>query len=126
MKVVAVPALIAGLLAFAAPLPAFSQSSHAGHGAAARSTAPETPAVKAFKAANDRMHRDMAIDFTGDVDVDFVRAMIPHHEGAVAMAKILLENGGKDPETRKLAEEVVRTQQKEIAEMKAWLAKRGR
>ncbi len=126
MKVAAASVLIAAAVIVSAPPQALSQSSHAGHGAPARSTAPDTPAVKAFKAANDRMHRDMAIDFTGDVDVDFVRAMIPHHEGAVAMAKILLQNGGKDAETRKLAEEVIRTQEKEIAEMKAWLAKRGR
>ena len=58
---------------------------------------------KALVAANAAMHEAMAVEMTGDVDVDFMRTMIPHHEGAVEMAKIVIENG-KDPEVRKLAE----------------------
>ncbi len=38
--------------------------------------------------ANDRMHRDMAVQFTDDADVDFMRSMIPHHEGGVAVAQV--------------------------------------
>ncbi|MDQ0504719.1 CopM family metallochaperone [Xanthobacter agilis] len=82
------------------------------------------PAVAAYKAAAAAMHRDMAIAYTGNADVDFVRGMIPHHEGAVAMAKIELAFG-HDPEIRKLAEAVVSAQEQEIAFMKAWLAKHG-
>ncbi len=80
------------------------------------------PASQAFRAINDKMHRGMDIAFTGNADVDFVTGMIPHHEGAVEMAKVVIAFG-KDPEIRKLAEEVVRAQEGEIALMKAWLAR---
>jgi uncharacterized protein (DUF305 family) len=75
-------------------------------------------------AANDKMHADMAIEFTGDADVDFIKGMIPHHEGAVDMARIVLEHG-KDAEVRKLAEEIIAAQEKEIAWMRDWLARNG-
>lgn len=93
---------------------------HAGHGAAAPA---DTPATAAFKAANAAMHRDMDIAFSGDPDVDFVKGMIPHHNGAVDMAKVLI-GFGKDPELRKLAEEIVAAQEKEIAFMREWLKRR--
>ena len=79
---------------------------------------------KALEAANADMHQAMAVEMTGDVDIDFMRAMIPHHEGAVEMAKIVIENG-KDPEVRKLAEEVIKAQEAEIAFMKEWLERNG-
>ncbi|EHS53447.1 protein of unknown function DUF305 [Rhizobium sp. PDO1-076] len=82
------------------------------------------PSSQAFKAANDRMHADMAMPLTGNADVDFVRGMIPHHQGAIDMARIVLEHG-KDPEIRKLAEDVIQAQEGEIAMMKDWLAKNG-
>jgi uncharacterized protein (DUF305 family) len=90
-----------------------------GHAAPA---ATDTASTKAFKAANDRMHTDMAIPFSGNADVDFVKGMLPHHQGAVEMAKIVLEHG-KDPAVRKLARDIIKAQDQEIAFMKAWLAK---
>ncbi|SIQ03618.1 protein of unknown function [Rhizobium sp. RU33A] len=84
----------------------------------------DSPSSKAFAEANAKMHKDMAVPLTGNADVDFVQGMIPHHQGAIDMAKIVLEYG-KDPEIRKLAEEVIAAQEGEIAMMKAWLAKNG-
>ena len=82
------------------------------------------PAAMAFMDANTRMHAQMAIEYTGDADVDFIKGMIPHHQGAVEMAQIVLEHG-KDPEVRKLAEGIIAAQESEIKWMTDWLAKNG-
>jgi uncharacterized protein (DUF305 family) len=82
------------------------------------------PASMAFMEANDRMHQGMAIEFTGNADVDFIRGMVPHHQGAVEMAKIVLEHG-TDPEVKKLAEGIIAAQEAEIKWMTEWLAKNG-
>lgn len=65
----------------------------------------------------------MAMQSTGDPDSDFLRGMIPHHEGAVKMARAEIANG-TDPKVRAMAEEVIRTQQAEILKMQTWLAER--
>ena len=82
-------------------------------------------ASKAYAKANLAMHSGMDIEFTGNPDVDFAKGMIPHHQGAIDMAKIVLQYG-KDPEIRKLAEGVVTAQEGEITFMKDWLARNAK
>jgi uncharacterized protein (DUF305 family) len=114
----AVPLL---MLAVMAPLAAQHQG-HSGHGA---SPAPAASAsTRAYQAVNAKMHKDMDIRFSGDADIDFVKGMIPHHVAAVEMAKVVLQHG-KDPELKKLANEIVAAQDKEITVMREWLKKRG-
>jgi uncharacterized protein (DUF305 family) len=102
-------------------IPVLAQES-GGHGDHAM---PQTDSVADQLAAiNSRMHMDMDVQSSGNPDVDFVRAMIPHHQGAIEMAQVILAHG-KDPEVRKLADEIVKAQESEIAWMRAYLAKRG-
>jgi uncharacterized protein (DUF305 family) len=84
-----------------------------------------SPSSAAFMATNAKMHEAMSIQMTGDADVDFVRGMIGHHQGAIDMARIELQYG-KDKKIRKLAEEIIKAQEGEIAMMKAWLKAHGK
>jgi uncharacterized protein (DUF305 family) len=69
-----------------------------------------------------RMMDDMhSPGFTGNADHDFLAMMIPHHEGAVDMARLVLIHG-RDPLVRQLAEEIIASQTVEIAAMRARMA----
>jgi uncharacterized protein (DUF305 family) len=81
-----------------------------------------SPATEGYQAAMERMQRDMAMSYSGDADRDFVAGMLPHHQGAVDMARVELAHG-KDPAIRRLARQVIAAQEKEIAFMKAWQAR---
>src|SRR5437899_12449174 len=66
--------------------------------------------------ANARMHAGMDVPFTGDADKDFARMMIAHHQGAIDMAVAELRYG-KDERLKRLAQEIIVTQQQEIEVM---------
>jgi len=115
--------LIAGALLLAAP--AVAQTMQHGE---SKPTAPadQSPADRAYREAMEKMHATMmSVPFTGDADADFVAGMIPHHQGAVDMARVELKYG-KDPEMRRLAHAIVAAQEQEIKQMRRWQAKRGR
>ncbi len=82
-------------------------------------------ADKAFAASMKTMMTGMNVKPTGNPDKDFVLMMMPHHQGAIDMAKVELQYG-TDPELRQLATDIVTAQEKEIAQMKDWLAKNGK
>lgn len=73
----------------------------------------------------DKMHAAMAkVRPSGDCDVDFVKLMLPHHQAALDMAKTQLIYG-KDPQMRRLAQEIITDQQSEIELMQLWLKRHG-
>ena len=80
------------------------------------------PSTNAFKDSMQKMHSAMMVPYTGDADADFARGMIPHHQGAVDMA-VILKKYGQSPELSKFADEIIRGQGQEIAQMKTWLEK---
>lgn len=107
-------------LAAAGGLVRAGEAGHAGHGAGA------SGAASAFEQAMDRgmarMMTDMhAPGYSGDPDVDFLQMMVPHHQGAVEMARLVLLHG-RDPATRQLAEDIIAGQTVEIESMQRRLA----
>jgi uncharacterized protein (DUF305 family) len=77
----------------------------------------EQPFLSENDAAMNKMMADMKIKPTGDVDRDFVAMMVPHHQGAIEMAKAELKYGHNE-QLRRLAQEIVATQQQEIPVMR--------
>ena len=98
--------------------PHAGHGSHQGHSSSGSSKA--TTATKKYQQINDNMHKSMDIKFTGDADKDFLAAMIPHHQGAIDMAEVVVQYG-KNPKVRQLAQEIITMQMKEIADMKQLL-----
>jgi uncharacterized protein (DUF305 family) len=108
-----------------AGLPAWAQdkqdhSQHGGHAG----TAVAAPWAAAYDAANAVMHRDMAIAYSNNPDLDFARAMLAHHQGAVDMARIQLQHG-TDAKMRALAQAIIAAQMPEIEALRAFITKSG-
>lgn len=79
------------------------------------------PQWSEFMANMHKMHSAMvSVQPSGDGDVDFVRLMLPHHQAAIDMAKSQLTYG-KDPQVRRLAQEIITDQQSEVELMQLWL-----
>ncbi len=79
-------------------------------------------ASQGYQDAMQKMMSDMSMKPMGDADKDFAMMMLPHHRGAVDMAKVELQYG-KDPTLLEMAKGIVAAQEKEIAELEAWHAK---
>jgi uncharacterized protein (DUF305 family) len=100
---------------------------HLGHGGAARDAEAawadsQDPFPRAMHTAMARMMAAMhAEPPSGDPDRDFLATMAPHHEGAIEMARLVLLHG-RDPLTRRLAEEIIAGQAVEVTAMRARLA----
>lgn len=77
----------------------------------------EQPFLSENDAAMNKMMASMTVKPTGDVDRDFVAMMVPHHQGAIDMAQAELKYGHNE-QLRRLAQEIVVTQQQEIAVMR--------
>lgn len=81
-----------------------------------------TEAGRSMMDGMGRMREAMsAAPMTGDPDRDFLSMMIPHHQGAIDMARTELQYG-RNPKVRRLAQQIIAAQEREIAEMERWLA----
>ena len=107
-------ALVVGCLAAA---PAHDASHHGAPVVAAAASPGEAAYLAENDAAMSKMMSDMEVRPTGDVDRDFVAMMVPHHQGAIDMAVAVLRYGSNE-RIRRLAQEIIVTQQEEIAAMR--------
>jgi hypothetical protein len=95
-----------------------------GGGMAMQPKGDSGPSSEALNGLIAKMNAAMALPFSGNADVDFIKRMIPHHQAAVDMAKVVLAFG-KDAEVKKVAEDVIKTNEAEIVTMQEWLKKQG-
>ncbi|MDG6895097.1 CopM family metallochaperone [Volucribacter amazonae] len=87
---------------------------------------PNTEFGQAYLSSMTEMHHDMEqAAFAQNPDISFAQGMIAHHQGAIEMAKIQLKYG-KDPEMRKLAEQIIQAQEPEIKQMEDWLKQQAK
>jgi len=121
MKLFPKSAAVLSILSMAVAVPVLAQKAAPMPGMNVPATPGAKPAESSMMSAMDKMSRDMAaVPMTGDTDREFAQMMIPHHQGAIDMARNEIARG-KNPEMMKLARDVVAAQDKEIAQMKAWL-----
>lgn len=97
-------------------------SALAGAAVMAFAQTPTSDFDQAMTEAMERMHRDMAVASTGDPDVDFAAMMIPHHQGAIDMARVELLYG-QDETMKRLAQGIIIEQTQEIDLMRDYLAR---
>jgi uncharacterized protein (DUF305 family) len=114
--------LSASLTVLAQETPDACRGGHMEHQMPAKTDmAGTTDVQKAFMEGMDKMHPAMVAGVMAeDPDVAFVCGMIPHHQGAIDMAKVELQYG-KDPWVKQLAQKIIDAQMQEIAEMTKWL-----
>lgn len=80
--------------------------------------------MQGMMGAMDTMMQNMPMESSGMVDADFLLMMIPHHQSAIDMARVELEQG-EDDETKAMAQTIIDAQETEIAEMRAMLERMG-
>ena len=103
---------------------ALAPASSAAPPAAKSSSVKEAPFLRANDVAMTRMMAGMGVAPSGDVDRDFARMMIPHHQGGIDMARALLRYG-KDPKMKALARAIIAKQEEEIALMRRMIGERA-
>lgn len=97
---------------------------HNHHGAPhmrMRTQTDKSPSTKEYLAANVEMHHGMDFKYSGDADIDFLKAMIAHHKGAVDMSETVMKYG-EDSRVNRMAWDIIRNQKLEIKWMENWLA----
>ncbi|MER5173124.1 DUF305 domain-containing protein [Thioclava sp. GXIMD2076] len=92
---------------------------------AAMATADASPATAAFQQARARMVRNQPQGFSGNVDLDFVRQMIPQKKSEIAMAEVVRDYG-EDPAVRQRAGQMIKDQQADLAWLQSWMAANSR